>query len=353
MNNLLDAIAVPVIVLNRELNVVATNRAARQTFTSLRVGDAADRAISRKPGFRRMLLKSLEDSIETSSKIKLKHGFGQEFLATIKPFDPRSGDHSRLLMLTFEDRSPLKDVKAMRSDFVANVSHEIRSPLMAISGFVETLQGAARDDPEAQAHFMRLMSNEVERMTNLVADLLSLSQLQVKQRRAPWKIVDPNRFIVQAVMAVSHLAHKRGKPVETRIDDTLPELPGQHDDLVRVLINLLENAVNYSCEGSSIRLTASVAGDENPLHKPALRIAVQDQGEGIPAADIPRLTERFYRVDKSRSRNIGGTGLGLAIVKHILVRHRGKLVIDSVAGQGSTFAVYLPLGNRKNHGPVM
>jgi two-component system phosphate regulon sensor histidine kinase PhoR len=344
LNNFLGAIAVPVVVLDSDLKVVAANKPARKAFARLKIGLGVDKAGSLKSGFRKKLLKSLDKSIETSSKVKLKQGFDQEFRATIKPFGSGNDTDPDLLMVTFEDRSPLKDVKAMRSDFVANVSHEIRSPLTAISGFVETLQGAAKDDPEAQAHFMGMMASEVERMTNLVADLLSLSQVEVKERRTPKKTVDPNQIIAQAVAAVSPLAQRCGKVVSLQTNGTLPALPGQYNDLVRVLINLLENAINYSREDSEIRLTANVMSVENPLNKPALCIAVQDQGDGIPPQDIPRLTERFYRVDKSRSRNIGGTGLGLAIVKHILVRHRGKLLIDSVPGQGSTFAVYLPLG---------
>ena len=231
----------------------------------------------------------------------------------------------------------------MRSDFVANVSHEIRSPLTAITGFIETLQNTAQDDPQAQAHFLELMAKEAGRMGHLVTDLLSLSQVEVKQRRRPKKTVDPDLIITQALAATRQLADRRGMTLVYQAPDTLPGHPGQHDDLVRVFVNLLENAINYGREGSKIQITARVEGRANPLKQDAISISVKDQGEGIPAAEIPRLTERFYRVDKSRSRNVGGTGLGLAIVKHVLVRHRGKLVIESEVGQGSTFSVYLPL----------
>jgi two-component system phosphate regulon sensor histidine kinase PhoR len=343
----LDGVSVPVVVLGGDLTVIGANKRARKTFPRLATGIGVDKAVSKKRGFRKRLLKTLETSAETSTVVKLKQGFGQEFLATIKSINLEGTDAPRVLMITFEDRSPWKDVKAMRSDFVANVSHEIRSPLTAISGFVETLQGAARDDPEAQVHFLGLMAKETERMTNLVADLLSLSQVEVKERRAPKEIVDPNLIISQSIAAVGPLAQKHGKRIEFQTGEPLPELPGLHDDLVRALINLLENAINYSREGGTVRLTATVVRDQSPLNKPALSIAIQDEGEGIPAQDIPRLTERFYRVDKSRSRNIGGTGLGLAIVKHILVRHRSKLVIDSTFGKGSTFTVFLPLGKSK------
>lgn len=342
--NVLEGVCVPVIVLDSDLRVVGTNQPARAIFANLKNGVGVDRAISNKPGFLRLLRETLDKSVETASTVKIKLGFDHEFLATSKPIKPSDAAGSRLLMVTFEDRSSLKDVKTMRSNFVANVSHEIRSPLTAISGFVETLRGAARDDPGAQAHFLALMAKEVERMSNLVSDLLSLSQVEAKQRRAPKKTVDPNLIIAQAVTVVAPMADRRGKSLDIQVPEVLPELLGKHDDLLRVLINLLENAINYSPEGGEVKLTATLNHDRNPLNKPALCIAVRDQGDGISAHEIPRLTERFYRVDKSRPRNIGGTGLGLAIVKHILVRHRGKLVIDSVQGQGSTFSVYLPLG---------
>ena len=343
LENLLGGVAVPVVALNRRLIIVAANDPARKVFEQLEVGIEVDKGVSKKRGFRNLLLETFATSVSTSMIIKLKQGFGQEFLATVKLIVPENDEDSRLLLVTFEDRSPLKDVKAMRSDFVANVSHEIRSPLTAISGFVETLQGAAKDDPEAKEHFLNLMAKETERMTLLVADLLSLSQVEVKERRAPRKIVDPNVIIAQSLVAASTLAEKRNKRLECTVEGTLPDLPGSHNDLMRVLINLLENAINYSKDDGIVRLNARLIGENNPLAKPALTIVVQDEGEGIPAEDIPRLTERFYRVDKSRSRNLGGTGLGLAIVKHILVRHRGALDIESTLGEGSTFSVFLPL----------
>lgn len=344
MLSILNGISVPVVALDRNLIVVAANQRAKSAFVDLAIGASADKAISKKNVFRQALVQALEDHNETTCILRIKHGFGSEYLTTIQPVDA-TDDTAALLIVTFQDQSPLKDAKTMRSDFVANVSHEIRSPLTAISGFIETLQGAAKDDPEAQTHFLNLMAKESVRMTNLVADLLSLSQVEAKQRRAPKKSVDPNQFIAQALAAVTDLAQKRDKTVEVQITGTLPNLLGQYDDLVRLLINLLENGLNYSRAHAVITLRTGVLDAQNPLGVPALSISVQDQGDGIPAIDIPRLTERFYRVEKSRSRNVGGTGLGLAIVKHILVRHRGKLVIESTQGQGSVFCIYLPLNN--------
>ena len=340
---IITAVSVPVVVLDHNLNIVAANTSADKAFPGISVGTGVEQAVSKKRGFINRLRQVLEHSLEKTLTLQTKEGFGQEFLTTIRPLDLGEPGSAMGLLVTFEDRSPLKDVKAMRSEFVANVSHEIRSPLTAITGFVETLQGPAKNDPEAQAYFLDLMAKEAERMVNLVTDLLSLSQVEVKERRRPKKTVDLNLIVAQAMASVRQMAEKRGMTVVYHAPETLPDVLGQHDDLVRVFINLLENAINYGRECGNIQVSVGIGDDRNPLGKAAISISVQDQGEGIPAADIPRLTERFYRVDKSRSRNVGGTGLGLAIVKHVLVRHRGKLLIESLPGQGSTFSVYLPL----------
>jgi two-component system, OmpR family, phosphate regulon sensor histidine kinase PhoR len=339
----IEAVAGPVVVLDHKLAVIAANKSARKAFAGLLIGASAAKAISKKRGFLNRLSRVLEHSDEQTLILKTKQGFGQEFLTTIRPLDLGETAAGARLLLSFEDRSPLKDVKTMRSEFVANVSHEIRSPLTAITGFIETLQGPAKNDPDARAHFLNLMEHEAARMLNLVTDLLSLSQVEVKQRRRPKKLADPNQIIAQAMAATRQMAEQRDMVIDYRAPDRLPELPGLHDDLLRVFINLLENAVHYGRVGGGISVQADVIDRANPLAQPALSVSVTDHGDGIAPVDIPHLTERFYRVDKSRSRHVGGTGLGLAIVKHILVRHRGKMLISSQLGHGSTFTVYLPL----------
>lgn len=348
ISGVLDAIAVPVVGLDCELRVIAANKEARRVFAES--GEIADieMIISHKNGLQKHLQKVLETGEETTTTVTFKEGFRTQFLASIKAVRPTAKPNDIALVVTFEDRSRLQDVKAMRSDFVANVSHEIRSPLTAISGFVETLQGPAHDDPEARKMFLALMDKEVTRMTNLVRDLLSLSRVEVKERRTLKKIADPNQIIKQALETSVVLAAKHGRSIVVTNESILPKILGHHDDLVRVLINLLENAVTYSREGGAIYLRSEVDDGDNPLGKPAIRVSVRDEGEGIPAAEIPRLTERFYRIDKSRSRNVGGTGLGLAIVKHVLRRHRGKLEIESTLGEGSEFRIYLPVTQADN-----
>ena len=345
LKKVLNAVAVPLVVVTADLSVRQANRAAAKTLAGLKARKSLARA-----GFSKKRLKALLESArrdgQARARLTTSETFVREFQVQALVAEWRSPDAEPAFLLTFEDRSALRDARSMRSDFVANVSHEIRSPLTAISGFVETLQGEAADDPEAREMFLGLMAREADRMTNLVGDLLSLSQVEVKERRAPRKRADLGQALEQALAAARRLAARRGKTVLDEIAD-LPPILGKQDDLARVFINLLENAVNYSRDGAEIRLTAGLAAAENPLRKPAIIVAVADQGEGIAAQEIPRLTERFYRVDKSRSRNLGGTGLGLAIVKHILMRHRGRLVIESTPGEGSVFTVFLPVeGNR-------
>ena len=343
---ILDAVSVPVVVLNTSLDVVVANSKSYDAFPDMAPGMGISSVIGRKPRLISLLTEVLQAPQESAAFHKATMGKGREFLVLIRKLQVDGGQY---LVLTFEDRSPLLDAKTMRSDFVANVSHEIRSPLTSISGFVETLQGSASEDPEARALFLGLMAKEAQRMTNLVADLLSLSQVEVKERRALKKTTDLNAILDQSFKAVAYLAEKRGKSVEFQPATTLPAVLGKEDDLVRIFINLLENALNYSAEGSTVTMRAEIAPKNNPLRRPAICVTIKDQGEGIPAAEIPRLTERFYRIDKSRSRDVGGTGLGLAIVKHILVRHRGKLLIESTPGEGSTFTICLPVAASKNN----
>ncbi len=343
VNNIFDSVAVPVVELDTEFRVVSANKKAQKEFGEIETGGEIWKLFSIKRRSQSNLQHVLDSHEECTLKVSAKQGFLADYLVSINV--PESGltDNQTALILTFEDRTRSQDAKAMRSDFVANVSHEIRSPLTAISGLVETLRGPARDDPEARDAFLALMEEEVRRMSSLVSNLLSLSRVEAKERRLPKQSADPVQVIHEASELVSAFAKKRDKKLTVDCPDSLPVIRGKHDDLVRVLINLLENALTYSKDNSEVTLRADLAQSDNPLGVKALYISAKDQSEGIPASEIPRLTERFYRIDKSRSRNAGGTGLGLAIVKHIVSRHRGKLDIQSVVGEGSDFRVFLPV----------
>jgi two-component system phosphate regulon sensor histidine kinase PhoR len=247
----------------------------------------------------------------------------------------------------------------MRADFVANVSHELRTPLSAILGFTETLRGPARDDPVARDRFLGIMHAQSQRMTRLVRDLLSLSRIEESEHTLPTDRVDLARVIGSVADTLLLQAKTKGTAIELDLGTGLPPLTGDADQLAQVFQNLIDNAIKYSKSNGKVRVVAraaaaapprvaasSAAGRATDTRPPGwISVSVADDGEGMPREHLPRLTERFYRVDAARSRQLGGTGLGLAIVKHILNRHRGALVIDSEVGHGSVFTVWLPAGS--------
>jgi len=224
----------------------------------------------------------------------------------------------------------------MRADFVANVSHELRTPLAAITGFIDTMQGPARDDPAARERFLGIMAEQADRMRRLVDDLLMLSRIEQHEHARPAGAVDLGRVLHGVRDLLQLKASARQVAVELAIEDGLPKAVGDHDELTIVFQNLVDNALKYARPATTVRVTA------RPLGPDYVAVAVSDEGDGIPAAHLPRLTERFYRVDNARSRALGGTGLGLAIVKHVVSRHRGRLDIQSTPGKGSVFTVTLP-----------
>lgn len=244
-------------------------------------------------------------------------------------------------LLAFADLTEAEEMDRMRRDFVANVSHELRTPLTAISGFVETLQGAAKDDPAARDRFLTIMATETERMNRLVRDLLHLSRVEAEERIRPESRVDLAAIARSVTDSLQPLARAGEVRLALLGAEREVMLRADADQMVQVLTNLAENAIKYgSPPGSTV--TLSLAQEAGP-RGPVLRLKVSDQGAGIDARHIPRLTERFYRVDNHRSRAKGGTGLGLAIVKHIVQRHRGRLVIESEIGNGSEFSILLPM----------
>jgi two-component system phosphate regulon sensor histidine kinase PhoR len=264
--------------------------------------------------------------------------------ATIAPLllPGETPNHARhLVLLTLRDLTPLRLAEEMRSDFVANASHELRTPLASLSGFIETLQGPARSDAPARDRFLTIMKVQATRMARLIDDLLSLSRIEQKAHIHPDNSVDLGALVRQVADGLSPLALER--EVEVKIADPASSLlvPGDRDELIRVFENLIENALKYGAPGHRVDITL-VGEPANGAAREAV-VSVRDYGPGIAPEHLPRLTERFYRVDISESRAQGGTGLGLALVKHILNRHRGRLVIESTPGAGATFAVRLPL----------
>jgi two-component system phosphate regulon sensor histidine kinase PhoR len=330
------------IVLDREGRVVTFNEAATGIAPALSRGelaliglrmpelvDAVRRAARRREPqrvefFERVPLDRWMEAFVTPVRI----GFGGE----------PSAD---LLLMTFNDLTPLRRVEEMRADFIANASHELRTPLAALLGFIETLQGTAKDDSVARGKFLDIMQGQATRMARLIDDLLSLSRIELNAHLQPNTPVDLPPIVRQVVDGLQTLARDRGVDIKVTIPSDPLLVLGDRDELIRALENLVENALKYGAVGKRVDIT--VARGQTRAGAPEARVAVRDYGPGIPPEHLPRLTERFYRVDVTDSRAQGGTGLGLALVKHVLNRHGGRLTIESTLGAGATFTIHLPL----------
>ncbi len=254
-----------------------------------------------------------------------------------------SGQEVNGVVLCFTDMTHLEQAGQMRRDFVANVSHELRTPLTALLGFIETLLGAARDDPAARERFLGIMSKEAERMNRLVSDLLSLSQVESEERMRPADHVDLVDMLESTIRRLDPLAGNSQVEITQITPDSPVQVAADEDQLRQVFTNLIENAIKYGGDGCKVTVEISTPDHERGLRGQGVRVSVRDTGPGIAQIHLPRLTERFYRVDSHRSREMGGTGLGLAIVKHIINRHRGRLKIESEPGEGTQFTVILPV----------
>jgi two-component system phosphate regulon sensor histidine kinase PhoR len=334
---ILERLPDPVIVLARDRSVRRSNATARSAF-----GDDLP-AVLRNPGVRGAIDRAMATNQAQTAEVVLRAPVPRDLYATVVPMDPPLADGGQALVV-LSDRTRERVVERMRADFVANVSHELRTPLASLIGFVETLQGPAADDPPAQQRFLEIMAEQGARMNRLIDDLLSLSRIELTEHQVPSEPLDLTKLVRRMVAGFEPRLAERKVQLALRIEDDLPVVAGDADQMAQVLQNLLDNGLKYGRDGGVLGLDIAVAqpGNRWPSRR-GIVVAVADQGTGIPKEDLPRLTERFYRVDKGRSRAVGGTGLGLAIVKHIVNRHRGQLLIESEVGKGTTVSVWLPL----------
>ena len=338
---ILNALTEPVFLVNAGRQITHANEAAETLFGGGLAGRNLVHAI-RHPDALDSVEEVLRGKTRSEAVITMPGPVRTTYKVSVVRLDDDK-DFEGSAVLGLHDISHVLEAEQMRSDFVANVSHELRSPLSALSGGIETLQGAARNDPEAQVRFLEIMEREAARMNRLIDDLLSLSSVEVNERVRPSGQISLLTIVERAIAALETQSKAAKKPIRLEVAEPGCIVLGDEDELTQVFHNLIDNALKYSRENTEV--TVSVGARENVTGLPgtAATVAVTDQGDGIQAEHIPRLTERFYRVDTSRSREKGGTGLGLAIVKHILNRHRGRLLIDSEKEVGSTFTVCLPL----------
>jgi len=334
----LDALPIPALLIDGDERLAHANLAATAILGGTAVGRSYVAAL-RQP----VLLDCVEAVFRlrqpgTADVITTMAMRETIWRVTAAPVEAAGDD--LMVLVTFEDQTATQEARQMRQDFVANVSHELRTPLTALIGFIETLKGAAREDPAARDRFLDTMEREASRMNRLVADLLSLSKVEAVERMKPTGTVDLADILGSVVLALQPLAEDRGVALTLVGADTPGELSADPDQLSQVFTNLVENAVKYGA--NSVTVTLRRYEQVSGFRGPGIEAVVEDDGEGIDPVHIPRLTERFYRVDSHRSREMGGTGLGLAIVKHIVNRHRGRLRIESEPGQGSRFIILLP-----------
>jgi len=345
MIDVIAALPDPTILLGADGRVVTLNAQAATLAPSLKPGELAMLAL-RIPevieAVRRAGVSRRPERAEFAERVPSERWF--EVIVTPMPEPQTNGAPPRVgqrLLLTFRDLSPIRRVEEMRVDFVANASHELRTPLAALSGFIETLKGPARNDLAARERFLDIMEAQAKRMARLIDDLLSLSRIELSAHMRPQTPVELVPIVRQVVDALQMLARDRGVTVTIAAPKEPLVVSGDRDELIRVFENLIENALKYGASGKRVEITLSrafnVGGGEEAV------AAVRDYGPGISAEHLPRLTERFYRVDVTESRAQGGTGLGLALVKHIINRHRGRLNIESRSGEGATFIVRLPI----------
>ena len=337
---LLEHFPDPVVVVDSSRLVVAANKPARDFLPSNYFG--RDLAMSlRHPDILAAVDNAFSSGVDEDCEISLPGAVPRIFdLRVFSLQNEASGGVEAVLV--FRDVTSAKRSDQMRADFVANVSHELRSPLSAMIGFIETLRGPAKDDDEAQVRFLAIMQGEAQRMSHLIQDLLSLSSVEVNEHIAPTSAAKIDTILNDLRETLAPRAAERNMTIELDVWKGLPTVIGDPDQLHQVFRNLVDNSISYGKEGSLIWVGAQRIDRMPHVGGPGVSVSVRDEGEGIPDEKIPRLTERFYRADKGRSRSMGGTGLGLAIVKHIVSRHRGTLLVESEVGKGSTFTVTVP-----------
>lgn len=341
--DILEALRDPVVLIDGRVNVHSVNSAAKLTWPSLAEGrpfsfslrypdliDAIGAVLNGEP----------ERSVELIERVPVERSFLVR-VSRLSETTPADSRNLPVIIVVFTNLTEARRLESMRVDFVANASHELRTPLASLLGFIETLQGSARNDPKAHERFLGIMREQAQRMARLIDDLLSLSRVEMSEHKQPVDHVDIGLLTQEMVDMLKPLARDRNVEINYRSPSDPAIVIGERDELLRLIENLVENAIKYGQSGGKVDVSIdhSIINNNGFLE---VELSVKDYGPGIAAEFLPRLTERFYRIDVEASRDKGGTGLGLAIVKHIVNRHRGRLAVESQLGMGTVFQVFLP-----------
>jgi len=340
---LLENLPHPLIILDKGRQILRSTQGARSMFGKVST-DADLSSVTRNPEMLAAVDRVLAgETYHELVEFDIRFPADRSLNAQVQSLPGPRADGSAAVV-AFYDVTEIRHVQRMRSDFVANASHELRTPLSVLNGCIKTLRGPARDDAEGTEKFLGMMEMHTGRMTGLIEDLLSLSRIELNENTPPNDHVNIDEALSTVIATLEVPATERSIEIVSEPGPGNRVLAGDRVEIVQLLRNLVENAIKYSDEKSQVHIvTRESPGPHGRNEGEFLEIAIIDQGAGIAAEHLPRLTERFYRVDTARSREMGGTGLGLAIVKHIVNRHRGTLEIESVEGEGSTFRVFLPI----------
>jgi two-component system phosphate regulon sensor histidine kinase PhoR len=338
VRGILGAMVEGVVVISATGDVILMNRRAEEIFALAPDTDYHGRPLietCRDPELQELLRETVATGVQVSLREITLAGEAKRSLAvSVAPLADRIG-----YVLVFHDITAIKRLETMRRDFVANVSHELRTPLTAIRGYAETLLSGALDDPVRARNFLGVIDRHSERLSRLIDDLLTLSDLELGKTPLKKEAVLLESLVDEVLEMLGEKAERGKVTFVKELPAGLPLLLGDSDRLQQVLINLADNAVKYTPAGGTVTIAAHVVPNADV---PSIEVSVTDTGGGIPSEELPRLTERFYRVDKARSRELGGTGLGLAIVKHIVQAHGGKLAISSTLNVGTTVRFTIP-----------
>ncbi len=339
--DILEGFPDPVILLDATRSIVAANRSARDVLGVGRLG--SDLALSLRHPDVLAAVDTVSSGVPLiSEEIALPVPVPRTFTLHVARLPDAERPGNPRVILVLHDETRAKKAEQSRADFVANASHELRSPLSALIGFIETLRGPASDDADARERFLGIMHDEAQRMARLVEDLMSLSRVEINEHVRPRGRAHMGRILSGVADALLVRAEGRGMAFRIRCPDDLPAVAGDADQLTQVFHNLVDNAIKYGRADTAVDIVAQPVDRLPGSDAGGVSVSVADKGEGVASIHLPRLTERFYRIDEGRSRRLGGTGLGLAIVKHIVSRHRGQIKINSVEGQGTTVTVILP-----------
>ena len=332
---LFDAFADPIFLVDSERRIIRGNKAALSRFGGDITGQDFSLAV-RSPQVLAALEAALLGQTPDPVEFTLAEEIVRHFSATLQPLHISEQEGSPRVLVLLHDITAQRRTELLRVDFLTNASHEMKTPLASLLGFIETLQGPAKNDEAARERFLAIMHDQASRMTRLVQDLLSLARIELNEHSPPEGEVNMAPLIRQGLAQLEPRAKERDVALVADLPPAVPAITADEDQMMQVVQNLVENAISYTRPGTEVTVKLETSGHW-------LRFSVTDHGPGMEAHHLPRLTERFYRADAGRSRAKGGTGLGLAIVKHILNRHQGRLLVESEPGKGSTFSVLLPL----------